>query len=80
MSVVEPQQPDYLPHSDAAAAPAGGLASRRTLILGHRPHQSAISSSGPFAAATAGVAACAASAVFVALASNLSFGSGVVEL
>ena len=43
-------------------------------------NQSVISSSGPFAAAMAGVAACAASAVFVALASNLSFGSGVVEL
>jgi hypothetical protein len=37
MSVVEPQQPGYLSHSDAAAAPVDRFPHRQTLILGHRP-------------------------------------------
>ena len=39
MSVVEPQQPDYLPHIDAAAAPADRFPHRQTLILSHRPQR-----------------------------------------
>jgi hypothetical protein len=39
MSVVEPQQPGYLAHSDAAAAPVDRLAQRQTLIVSHRPQR-----------------------------------------
>ena len=37
MSVVEPQQPGYLSHSDAAAAPIDRFPHRQTLIVSHRP-------------------------------------------
>jgi len=37
MSIVEPQQPGYLSHSDAAAAPLERFPHRQTLIVSHRP-------------------------------------------
>ena len=37
VTVVEPQQPGYLSHSDAAAAPVDRLPKRQTLIVSHRP-------------------------------------------
>ena len=37
MSVVEPQQPGYLSHSEAAAAPVDGFPDRQTLAVGHGP-------------------------------------------
>jgi hypothetical protein len=37
MSVVEPQQPSYLTHSDAAAAPVEHFPHRQTLIVSHSP-------------------------------------------
>ena len=39
MSAVEPQQPGYLSHSDAAAAPVDRFPQRQTLIVGHRPQR-----------------------------------------
>jgi hypothetical protein len=39
MTAVEPQQPGYLSHSDAAAAPLDRFPQRETLILGHRPQR-----------------------------------------
>jgi hypothetical protein len=39
MTAVEPQQPGYLSHSDAAAAPVDRLPQRQTLIVSHRPHR-----------------------------------------
>ena len=39
MTAVEPQQPGYLPHSDAAAAPVDRLPHRQTLIVSHRPQR-----------------------------------------
>ena len=39
MTAVEPQQPGYLSHSDAAAAPVDRFPQRQTLILGHRPQR-----------------------------------------
>ena len=35
MTDLEPQQPGYLSHSDAAAAPLDGFTQRKTLIIGH---------------------------------------------
>jgi hypothetical protein len=37
MTAVEPQQPSYLAHSDAAAAPVERFPHRQTLIVSHRP-------------------------------------------
>jgi hypothetical protein len=37
MTALEPQQPGYLSHSDAAAAPVDRFPYRQTLIVGHRP-------------------------------------------
>jgi len=37
MIAVEPQQPGYLSHSEAAAAPVDRLPQRQTLLVGHRP-------------------------------------------
>jgi hypothetical protein len=39
--VHEPAQPSHLPHRDAAAAPVGGLATRQTLVDGHRQQRAA---------------------------------------
>jgi len=39
MSVVEPQQPGYLSHSDAAAAPVERFPQRQTLVVSHRPQR-----------------------------------------
>jgi hypothetical protein len=39
MSIVEPQQPSYLAHSDAAAAPLDRLPHRQALIVSHRPQR-----------------------------------------
>ena len=39
MSVVEPQQPGYLAHSDAAAAPVERFPHRQTLVVSHRPQR-----------------------------------------
>ena len=39
MSVVEPQQPGYLSHSDAAAAPVDRFPHRQTLVVSHRPQR-----------------------------------------
>jgi hypothetical protein len=39
MTAVEPQQPGYLSHSDAAAAPVDRLPDRQTLIVSHRPQR-----------------------------------------
>jgi len=36
---VESQQPGYLSHSDAAAAPLDRLAQRKTFVIGHRPQR-----------------------------------------
>jgi len=36
-TAVQPQQPDYLSHSDAAAAPVDCFPQRQTLMVGHRP-------------------------------------------
>jgi hypothetical protein len=36
VTAVEAQQPGYLSHSDAAAAPADRFPQRQTLIVGHR--------------------------------------------
>ena len=35
VTAVEPQQPGYLSHRRAAAAPLGHISQRQTLILGH---------------------------------------------
>ena len=37
MKTVEPQQPGYLPHSEAVAAPMDRLTQRKALVVGHRP-------------------------------------------
>jgi hypothetical protein len=37
---IEPQQPAYLSHSDAAAAPVERLPHRQTLVVSHRPQRS----------------------------------------
>ena len=34
---VEPQQPGYLSHSEAAAAPVDGFPDRQTLVVSHCP-------------------------------------------
>jgi len=39
MTAVEAQQPGYLSHSDAAAAPVDRLPQRQTLIVSHCPHR-----------------------------------------
>jgi hypothetical protein len=39
MTAVEPQQPCYLSHSDAAAAPVDRVPQRKTLIAGHCPQR-----------------------------------------
>ena len=39
MTAVEPQQPGYLSHSDAAAAPVDRFPQRKTLIAGHCPQR-----------------------------------------
>src|SRR5215217_9748765 len=39
MNVVEPQQPGYLSHSDAAAAPVDRFPYRQTLVVSHRPQR-----------------------------------------
>jgi hypothetical protein len=39
MSVVEPQQPGYLSHSDAAAAPVDRLPHRQALVVSHCPQR-----------------------------------------
>jgi hypothetical protein len=39
MSVVEPQQPGHLSHSDAAAAPVERFPHRQTLVVSHRPQR-----------------------------------------
>ena len=39
MTAVEPQQPGYLSHSDAAAAPVDRFPQRETLIAGHCPQR-----------------------------------------
>jgi hypothetical protein len=39
MSVVEPQQPGYLAHGDAATAPVERFPHRQTLIVSHRPQR-----------------------------------------
>ena len=39
MSVVEPQQPGYLSHGDAAAAPVERFPHRQTLVVSHRPQR-----------------------------------------
>jgi hypothetical protein len=36
MIAVEPQQPDYLSHREAAAAPFGRFTQRETVVVGHR--------------------------------------------
>src|SRR4029450_2592931 len=36
---VEPQQPGYLSHREAAAAPVDRLTQRQTLLVGHRPQR-----------------------------------------
>jgi hypothetical protein len=37
MTAVEPQQPGYLSHRDAAAAPIDRFPQRKGLVVGHRP-------------------------------------------
>jgi hypothetical protein len=37
MKTVEPQQPGYLLHSEAVAAPMDRLTQRKALVVGHRP-------------------------------------------
>jgi hypothetical protein len=39
VSAVEPQQPGYLSHSDAAPAPLDCFPQRQTLIFGHCPQR-----------------------------------------
>jgi len=39
MTALEPQQPGYLSHSDAAAAPLDGFTQRKTLVIGHPPQR-----------------------------------------
>ena len=39
MTAVEPQQPGYLSHSDAAAAPVDRFPQRQTLMVSHRPQR-----------------------------------------
>jgi hypothetical protein len=39
MTAVQAQQPGFLSHSDAAAAPLDRFPQRQTLILGHRPQR-----------------------------------------
>jgi hypothetical protein len=39
MTAVGPQQPGYLSHTDAAAAPIDRLTQRQTFLLGHRPQR-----------------------------------------
>jgi hypothetical protein len=39
MIAVEPQQPGYLSHSEAAAAPLDRFPYRQTLIVTHRPQR-----------------------------------------
>jgi hypothetical protein len=39
VSAVKPQQPVYLSHSEAAAAPVGRFPYRQTLVVGHRPQR-----------------------------------------
>jgi hypothetical protein len=39
MTAVEPRQPGYLSHSDAATAPVDGFPDRQTLVVGHCPHR-----------------------------------------
>jgi hypothetical protein len=39
MTAVEPQQPGYLSHSEAAAAPVDGFAQRQTLVVSHCPQR-----------------------------------------
>ena len=39
MTAVEPHQPGYLSHSDAAAAPVDRLPQRQALIVSHRPQR-----------------------------------------
>jgi hypothetical protein len=39
MKAVEPQQPGYLSHSDAAATPLDRLTQRQTLLVGQRPQR-----------------------------------------
>jgi hypothetical protein len=41
IQVHQAPQPGHLPHCDAAAAPVGGLASRQTLVVGHRQQRAA---------------------------------------
>ena len=38
-AAVEPQQPGYLSHTDAAAAPVDRLARRKTFVVGHHPQR-----------------------------------------
>jgi hypothetical protein len=37
ITAVEPQQPGYLSHSEAAAAPVDGFPDRQTLVVSHCP-------------------------------------------
>jgi hypothetical protein len=53
MTDLEPQQPGYLSHSDAAAAPLDGFTQRKTLIIGHRPQRLA---SAPLSVPDEGIA------------------------
>jgi hypothetical protein len=39
MTAIEAQQPGYLSHSDAAAAPLDRFPQRQTLIVSHRPQR-----------------------------------------
>jgi hypothetical protein len=39
MTAVETQQPGYLSHGDAAAAPVDRFPQRQTLIVSHRPQR-----------------------------------------
>ena len=39
MTALEPQQPGYLSHSDAATAPLDGFTQRKTFVVGHRPQR-----------------------------------------
>ena len=39
MTALEPQQPGYLSHSDATAAPLDGFTQRKTLVIGHPPQR-----------------------------------------
>jgi len=39
MTAVEPEQPGYLSHHEAAAAPVDRFPQRQTLLVGHRPQR-----------------------------------------